>query len=109
MTEEFAYLINADKAQLETSATPDAGFKTNILTIVTEATEYWTEALDNRLAFVDKLLGAKSFNSAIEIQSEYAKTSFKGFIAQAKKMGELYSNLAKTAFKPIDPRSAMGF
>jgi hypothetical protein len=31
----------------------------------------------------------------IQIQSEYAKTSHADFVAQATKMGELYSNLAK--------------
>jgi hypothetical protein len=62
-----------------------------------EATDYSKKSLDNRLAFVEKLLGAKSFDSAFQIQSEYAKTSFEGFVAQATKMGELYSNLAKSA------------
>ena len=48
------------------------------------------------------LLGAKSFDSVIQIHSEYAKTSYESFVAQAKKMGELYSDLAKEFFKPIE-------
>ena len=28
--------------------------------------------------------------------------SYEGFLAQAKKMGELYSDLAKAAFKPMN-------
>jgi hypothetical protein len=36
----------------------------------------------------------------IQIQSEYAKTSYADFVAQATKMGELHSDLAKAAFKP---------
>ncbi|MGO9238950.1 MAG: phasin family protein [Methylocella sp.] len=58
--------------------------------------------LDNSLAFVEKLLGAKSFDTVIQIQSEYAKTSFEDFVAQSKKIGELYSNLPKVAFKPVE-------
>ena len=42
-------------------------------------------------------MGTKSFDNAVQIQSEYAKTSFEGFVAQATKMAELYSNLAKSA------------
>jgi hypothetical protein len=79
----------------------DDAVSTDIRAVVTEATDYSTKSLDNRLAFVEKLLGAKSFDTAIQIQSEYAKTSFEGFVAQATKMGELYSNLAKSAFKPF--------
>ena len=80
----------------------DAAVSTDILAVVTEATDYSKKSLDNRLAFVEKLLGAKSFDTAIQIQSEYAKTSFEGFVVQATKMGELYSNLAKACFKPIE-------
>ena len=64
-------------------------------------TNYSKKSLDNRAAFVEKLLGTKSFDNAVQLQSEYAKTSFEGFVAQATKMGELYSNLAKSAFKPF--------
>lgn len=31
-----------------------------------------------------------------------AKTSFEDFVAQSKKIGELYSNLPKVAFKPVE-------
>ena len=101
MTKDSDYLENLDKAQLETFAMLDSVVTTNILAILTEATKYSKKSLDCRLAFVEELLGAESFDSAIEIQSEYAKTSFEGFVAEATKMRELYSNLAKLAFKPF--------
>jgi hypothetical protein len=74
---------------------PDSAVTTNMLAIVAEATDYTRKSLADRLAFVEKLVGAKSFDSAMQIQSEYAKMSFEGFVAEATKMGELYSNLAK--------------
>jgi hypothetical protein len=80
----------------------NAEFNSNILTIATETTNYSKKYLDNSLAFVEKLLGAKSFDTVIQIQSEYAKTSFEDFVAQSKKIGELYSNLPKVAFKPVE-------
>ena len=60
------------------------------------------KSAETRLACVEKLLGAKSFETVIQIQSEYAKTSYAAFVAQAAKMGELHSNLAKAAFKPAE-------
>jgi hypothetical protein len=38
----------------------------------------------------------------IQIQTEYAKAAYADFVAQATKMGELHSNLAKAAFKPAE-------
>jgi len=74
--------------------------------IATEASDYSRRSLENSTSFVARLLGAKSFDSVIQIHSEYAKTSYEGFVAQAKKMGELYSDLAKEFFKPIQTFNA---
>jgi Phasin protein len=91
-------------AQLCTCDPPDSAVTANMLAIVAEVTDYSKQYLDNRAAFVEKLLGAKSVASAVQIQSEYARTSFAGFVAQATKMAELYSNLAKSASIGLDWR-----
>jgi hypothetical protein len=101
MTKGFDGVRNSNIAQLSTVAMPDSAVTSNMLAIVAEVTDYSKQYLDNRAAFVEKLLGAKSFDSAVRIQSEYAKTSFECIVAQETKMGELYSNLAKLAFKPF--------
>ena len=44
----------------------------------------------------------KSLEKAIELQTEYAKTSYEGFVAKATKIGELYSDLAKESYKPFE-------
>jgi hypothetical protein len=36
-----------------------------------------------------------------QIQSEFAKAAYADFVAHATKMGELHSDLAKAAFKPV--------
>ncbi len=101
MTKDSDYLKNDGKVQFDTFTMHDPAISTNILAIAAEETDYAKKSLDGRLAFVEKLLGAKSFDSAIQIQSEYAKSFFDGFVAQATKMGELYSSLAKLVFKPF--------
>jgi hypothetical protein len=70
--------------------------------IATETADYSKKSLESGSAFVEQLLGAKSYDNAIQIQTEYWKTSYAGFIAQATRMGELYSGLAKETFKPIE-------
>jgi hypothetical protein len=84
-------------------ATTTATSVTAILqAIVAERTDYWKKSIDNRLTLVQKLLGATSFDSAIQIQSEYANKFCDGFSAHTTKMHKFYSNLAKAAFKPIE-------
>jgi hypothetical protein len=77
-------------------------FTTTLQAIFAEGVDYMNKSVESRLALGEKLLGAKSFETVIQIQSEYAKTSYADFVAQATKMGELHSNLAKAAFKPAE-------
>jgi hypothetical protein len=44
----------------------------------------------------------KSLDKALEAQSEYAKTSYETFVADAQKIAGLYGDLAKQAFKPLE-------
>ena len=49
----------------------------------------------------EKLFGVKSLDKAIEV-SRYAKTAYEGFVAEASKLSELYSDLAKETYKPFE-------
>ena len=53
-------------------------------------------------AVAEKLVGAKTLDKAVEIQTEYAKSAYEGFVAYASKLGELYTNLAKETVKPYE-------
>jgi hypothetical protein len=77
-------------------------FTTTLQAIFAEGADYTKKSVESRLALGEKLLGAKSFETVIQIQSEYAKTAYVDFVAQATKLGELHSNLAKAAFKPAE-------
>ena len=70
--------------------------------IATECADYSKKSFEEGTAALEKLFGAKSLDKAIEIQSEYAKTAYEGFVAQATKIGELYADLAKETYKPLE-------
>jgi len=71
-------------------------------TIATEYADYSKKAFEDGSAALERLLGAKSVDKAIEIQSDYVKTAYEGFVAQATKIGELYTDLAKESYKPLE-------
>lgn len=74
----------------------------NVQAIATETADYSKKSFEEGSAALEKLLGAKSLEKAIEIQTAYAKTAYEGFVAQATKMGELYADLAKETYKPFE-------
>jgi hypothetical protein len=102
MAYEFDDIQKYGKEQFDAATAATTSFAKTLQAIATETADYSKKSFESGTAFVEKLLGAKSYDSAIQIQSEYWKNSYAGFIAQATKLGELYSNLAKEAFKPIE-------
>ena len=71
-------------------------------TIATEFADYSKKSFEDGTAALEKLFGAKTLEKAIEVQGEYAKTAYEGFVAQATKIGELYTDLAKETYKPLE-------
>ena len=102
MANEFEDIQKYGKEQFGAAAGATTNFVKTLQTIATETAEYSKQAMENHSAFMEKLLGAKSYDTAIQIQSEHWKTCYSGFVAQATKIGELYSSLAKEAFKPVE-------
>lgn len=70
--------------------------------IATEYADYSKKSFEEGSAALEKLFGAKSLEKAIEIQSEFVKTAYEGFVAEATKLGELYTDLAKESYKPFE-------
>ncbi len=50
---------------------------------------------------IEKLVGARSIEAAIQIQTDYAKQAYEGFVAQASKVSDLYAKVATDALKPV--------
>jgi phasin family protein len=70
--------------------------------IAAEVTNYSKKSFEDGTAAVERLLGAKTLEKAIEVQSEYVKTAYEGFVTEATKIGELYADIAKEAYKPFE-------
>lgn len=70
--------------------------------IAAEVTNYSKKSFEDGTAAVERLMGAKTLEKAIEVQSDYVKSAYEGFVAQATKLGELYADIAKETYKPFE-------
>jgi hypothetical protein len=71
----------------------------SVRAITTEIADYTKRSFENSTKTFEKLLGAKSLDKVVEVQSEFAKAAYEDCIAQAAKLGKIYSELGKEAFK----------
>jgi hypothetical protein len=70
--------------------------------IAAEMTDYSKRAFEDGTATFEKLASAKSLEQAFEIQTSFAKRAYDEYMAQMTKIGGMYTNLAKDAYKPVE-------
>ncbi len=70
--------------------------------IAAEMTDYTKRSFEDGTATFEKLTSAKSLEQAIEIQSTYAKRAYEEWMQQMNRIGGMYQNLAREAFKPAE-------
>ncbi len=102
MFKKIEDLQQMSKEQMEAATASASALSKGLQQIATEASDYTKKSFEASSTLVEKLLGVKTLDKAIEINTEFAKTSYEGLVAQATKIGELYTSLAKEAFKPME-------
>lgn len=70
--------------------------------IAAEATDFSKKSVEDSSKYFERLMGAKSLDVVIEVQTEYLKKSYEDAVGQMTKMGELYADLAKEMAKPYE-------
>jgi phasin family protein len=74
----------------------------NAQAIATEVADYSKKSFEDSTAAFQKLIGAKSLEKAVEVQTEYLRSSCEELVAETAKIGELYADLAREAYKPFE-------
>ena len=64
--------------------------------------DYTKKSFEDGTRAFEQLVGVKSIEQAWEIQSQYAKKAFEAYVAQASKIGEMYVDLARSAYQPVE-------
>ncbi|MDB5522716.1 MAG: phasin family protein [Rhizobium sp.] len=70
--------------------------------IAAETSDYAKKSFEANVSHFQTLMGVKSFESVIELQTSYAKAALEGYMTEMSKLGEMYSDLAKEAYKPAE-------
>ena len=84
------------------TAAPADSLPIGLHTIATAYSDYTRKSLEETRSFVEKLSEVRSLDKAMEVQTEFAKQAYDTFVAESRKMRELYGKLARQTFKPLE-------
>src|SRR5262245_14717036 len=102
MTQTFEDAGKYGKEFVDNGLKSFASFSKGVQAIAVETTEYTKKSFESGSAALEKLVAAKSLEKAIEVQTDYAKQAYESFVAEATRIGELYAELFKDAYKPFE-------
>jgi hypothetical protein len=73
--------------------------------LAAEMMEYSKAAFDDAIRTWEQLIGVRSLEQAIQIQSDYAKRVYENHMAELKKLGEMCVGMVRDASKPVEDAS----
>jgi hypothetical protein len=89
----------AEALSIAAAAPADDG-PVSIQTIANAYADYTRKSLQESRSLVEKLMGVRSFDSAVEVQTEFARQALTNFVAGSQKICELYGKFATQIFRP---------
>jgi phasin family protein len=92
-----------NKEAIDTALKTCADAAKSVQAIATEAADYSKKSFDDTVAHVETLSSAKSLDAVFELQSNFAKSYYENFVAEATRIGEMYAGLAKSVYSPYQP------
>ena len=88
------------------AAAPANDGPVSVQTIANAYVDYTRKSLQESRSFAEKLMGVRSFDKAIEVQTEFARQSVANFVAGSQKICELYGKLATQIVRPWEGLAA---
>lgn len=84
----------ADAPPTEPTASAAENPPVNIQTIANAYRDYTRKSLQQNRSFVEQLMGVRSLDKAVEVQTDYATQAYANFVAESQKICGLYGELA---------------
>ncbi len=102
MVANFDSVQQIGKEQFEAVSAAAAAVTKGWQSIAAETTDYSKKSFEKSRLLAEKLITVKKLDEALALQTDFAKTAYEDFVAEATKIGDLYTSIAKEVFKPIE-------
>lgn len=79
-----------------------ASFSKGAQAILAEMTDYSRRSIDAGGVAVKNVLAADTVEKAVELQVGYARQAYEALVSESARLGELYADLTKEAYKPYE-------
>jgi phasin family protein len=104
----FEDFQNLSKQQVEAATAFATTLSKGLQEIAAETADYSKQSLAAGAEAIERLLAAKTIESAVQIQTDYAKSAYEVFVARSTKINEIFVKVAADAIKPAQNAFQVG-
>jgi hypothetical protein len=102
MANGFEDFQKISKDNVDLALTSAGAVSKGFQAIAAETADYTKKSFEAGSSAFEQLLGARSLDKAVEVQSAFVKSAYEGYVGQVTKFGEIVADMAKTAYKPYE-------
>jgi hypothetical protein len=102
MIKNFEDMQKVGKDNMDASLKALGAVSKGFQAIAVETADFAKKAFEQSTAATERLATAKSLDKVMEVQSDYLKSAYEGFVTQSAKVGQLYVDLAQELYRPIE-------
>ena len=102
MVTGFENIQKLGKDNMDVAMQSFGAFSKGMQAISAEVADYSKKSIEESSAAIEQVVAAKSLDKAMEAQADFAKVSYENIVGQAAKIGEMYAEIAKDAYKPYE-------
>jgi len=102
MINSFEQIQKFGQSNLDATMKAFGAFSNNAQAIAAESAEFARKSFEHNTSTIEKLLGVRTLDKAVEIQTDYVKGAYDSLVSQSTKLGTLYSALAAETLKPFE-------
>ncbi len=102
MSKDLSEIKAFSAAPFESFAAVTASSAKGLQAITAEIIDFSTKSLEKSRVLFEKLNNVKKIEEAMQLQSDFVKSVYEDYIAQATKIAAIYTSVAKETFKPIN-------
>jgi phasin family protein len=102
MVNSYGDINKLGKELVDTGLKSVAAVSKGAQAIATEAGEFSRKSAETGSAVLEKLLASKSLDKVIEVQTDFARSSYESLVAEATRMSELFADMTRDVLKPFE-------
>lgn len=102
MATGFESFQTIGKDNMDAVVKSTTAFSRGFQAIAAEAADYSKKSIDAGTSALEKMIGAGSLDKAVEAQSDFVRLAYEGYVAQAAKVSEIVTDMAKSAYEPYE-------